>query len=242
VIAFRHCVRFYEVVVCPGRKMIGLAERAVTGGDALPEIPDPVDAQYRTAGDEDAVFVARCRRGDPDAFAVLVRRHQKRMLNIAYRMIGDYSEACDVVQEAFLSAWRGVGNFRGEARFSTWLCGIVLNHGRNHLRLKSVRSGRWGVSFDDPATAEEGGQIPSSLEESAIERLERRELEARVQEGIDSLDGEQREVLVLRDIQGYSYEEIGAMLKLPQGTVRSRLFRARSALKENLLRVWGDLR
>ena len=200
----------------------------------MPEIPDPEDAHCRTAGDEDAVFVARCRRKDPDAFAVLVGRHQKRMLNIAYRMIGDYGEACDVVQEAFLSAWRGIGNFRGEARFSTWLCGIVLNQARNHLKQRSVRSGRTGASFDDPD--------PPSREESAVERLERREMEARVQEGIGSLDGEQREVLVLRDIQGYSYEEIGAMLKLPQGTVRSRLFRARNALKENLLGVWGDLR
>jgi RNA polymerase sigma-70 factor (ECF subfamily) len=207
----------------------------------LPEMPDPVDAQCRTVEDEDADFVARCRRGDPDAFAVLVRRHQKRMLNIAYRMIGDYGEACDVVQEAFLSAWRGVGNFRGEARFSTWLCGIVLNHARNHLKYQSVRSRHGEASFDDPATSEERGQDPPSREESAVERLERRELEARVQAGIGSLDGEQREVLVLRDIQGYSYEEIGAMLRLPQGTVRSRLFRARSALKESLLRG-GDLR
>jgi RNA polymerase sigma-70 factor, ECF subfamily len=208
----------------------------------LPEIPDSMDVRDRTAGDEDADFVVRCRRGDPDAFAVLVRRHQKRMLNIAYRMIGDYSEACDVVQEAFLSAWRGFGKFRGEARFSTWLCSIVLNHARNHLKAGAARAGRGGVSFDDPATSDAGGPDPPSNEESAVERLERRELEARVQAGIGSLDGAQREVLVLRDIQGYSYEEIGAMLRLPQGTVRSRLFRARSALKESLLRVGGDLR
>jgi len=208
----------------------------------LLEIPDPEDAHCRTAGDEDAVFVARCRRKDPDAFAVLVGRHQKRMLNIAYRMIGDYGEACDVVQEAFLSAWRGIGNFRGEARFSTWLCGIVLNQARNHLRHRSAHSGREGASFDDPARSEEGSQDPPSHEESAVERLERRELEARVQEGIGSLENGQREVLVLRDIQGYSYEEIGVMLELPEGTVRSRLFRARNALKESLLKVWGDVR
>jgi RNA polymerase sigma-70 factor (ECF subfamily) len=164
------------------------------------------------------------------------------MLNIAYRMISDYGEACDVVQEAFLSAWQGIGDFRGEARFSTWLCGIVLNQARNHLRQRSVHSGREGASFDDPARSEEGSQDPPSHEESAVERLERRELEARVQEGIGSLESGQREVLVLRDIQGYSYEEIGVMLKLPEGTVRSRLFRARTALKESLLKVWGDLR
>ena len=147
----------------------------------MPEMPDPMDAQDRRTGDEDAVFVARCRHGDPDAFAVLVRRHQKRMLNIAYRMIGDYGEACDVIQEAFLSAWRGISHFRGEARFSTWLCGIVLNHARNHLKQRAARSGRTGASCDNPD--------PPSGEESAVERLERCELETRVQEGIGSLDG-----------------------------------------------------
>jgi RNA polymerase sigma-70 factor (ECF subfamily) len=87
----------------------------------LPETPDPVDAQNRTIADDDAGFVARCRQGETEAFSVLVRRHQKKMLNIAFRMIGDYDEACDVVQEAFLSAYRAIGKFRGDARFSTWL-------------------------------------------------------------------------------------------------------------------------
>ena len=210
----------------------------------MPENPDPVDAQNRTIGDDDAGFVARCRRGDTEAFAVLVRRHQKKMLNIAYRMIGDYDEACDVVQEAFLSAYRAIGKFRGDARFSTWLCGIVLNHSRSHMTQRAARSRREGASLDDPVKSKDGSFLnePRSQEESVVERIEKRELEAKVQECIGSLDGEQREVLVLRDIQGFSYEEIGVMLKLPQGTVKSRLFRARNALKDRLLRVFGDLK
>jgi RNA polymerase sigma-70 factor (ECF subfamily) len=209
----------------------------------LPERPEPAAAQNRTVEDDDAGPVARCRRGDAEAFALLVRRHQKRMLNIAYRMIGDYDEACDVVQEAFLSAWRAIGGFRGEARFSTWLCGIVLNQTRSHLSQRAVRFRREGAPL--PGVVKSAGGFianePCSSEESAVERIERREREAKVRECIGSLDGEQREVLVLRDIQGFSYEEIGAMLKLPEGTVKSRLFRARSALKEGLLRVLGDL-
>jgi len=210
----------------------------------LPENLDPVGAQNRTIGDDDAGFVVRCQRGETEAFSVLVRRHQKKMLNIAYRMIGDYDEACDVVQEAFLSAYRAIGKFRGDARFSTWLCGIVLNHSRSHIKRKTARSRHEAGSLDDPVKSEGGSFLnePRSQEESVVERLEKREREAKVQECIGSLDGEQREVLVLRDIQGFSYEEIGVMLKLPQGTVRSRLFRARNDLKDRLLRVLGDLR
>jgi len=209
----------------------------------LPERPEPVDAQSRTIGDDDAGFVARCQRGETDAFAFLVRRHQKKMLNIAYRMIGDYDEACDVVQEAFLSAWRAIGKFRGDARFSTWLCGIVLNHARSRLAQQAARSRGEGPSLDDPATSAEDRFLNETCcrEASVIEQIEKRERDAKVQECINALEGEQREVLVLRDIQGFSYEEIGAMLKLPAGTVKSRLFRARTVLKDGLLKVFGDL-
>jgi len=209
----------------------------------LPDNPEPVDAQNRTIADDDAGFVARCRRGDTEAFSVLVRRHQKKMLNIAYRMIGDYDESCDVVQEAFLSAYRAIGKFRGDARFSTWLCGIVLNHSRTHMTQKVARSRREAVSLDDPVKSEDGSILnePRCQEGSIAEQIEKRELEAKVQECIGFLDGEAREVLILRDIQGFSYEEIGVMLKLPEGTVKSRLFRARSALKDALVGVLGDL-
>jgi RNA polymerase sigma-70 factor (ECF subfamily) len=215
----------------------------MTGGDTLPENPYSVDAQNRTNADDDAAFVLRCRKGDTEAFAVLVRRHQKKMLNVAFRMIGDYEEACDVVQEAFLSAYRAIGKFRGDARFSTWLCGIVLNHARSHMTLKTARSRREAGSLDDPVKSKDGSFLnePHSQEGSIVERLEKRELEAKVQECIGLLDGEQREVLVLRDIQGFSYEEIGVMLKIPDGTVKSRLFRGRNALKDGLRRVLGDL-
>jgi RNA polymerase sigma-70 factor, ECF subfamily len=216
----------------------------MTGGNTLPETHIPGDAQNRAVGDDDAGFVARCRRGDTEAFAVLVRRHQKKMLNITYRMIGDYDDACDIVQEAFLAAFRAIGKFRGDARFSTWLCGIVLNHAKTHMAQKTKRVRREGVSLDDPMKPE-GGHLLNGLcspEESVVERIEKRERDSKVQECMGSLEGEQREVLVLRDIQGFSYEEIGVILKLPEGTVKSRLFRARNALKDSLLRVFGDLK
>jgi RNA polymerase sigma-70 factor, ECF subfamily len=221
----------------------GVAPHAMTGDNPLPDHPDPMDARNRIIADDDADFVARCRTGDTEAFAVLVRRHQKKMLNVAFRMIGDYDEACDVVQEAFLSAYRAIGKFRGDARFSTWLCGIVLNRSRSHLKQRAMRSRRELGSFDDPPESKAASFAEElySREESIVERIEKREMDEKVQACIGSLDGEQREVLVLRDIQGFSYEEIGDLLKLPEGTVKSRLFRARNALKEGLFRVLGDL-
>ncbi len=196
-----------------------------------------------SGSDDDAGLVSSAQTGDLLAFERLVTKHQKKMLNIAYRMIGDYDEACDVVQEAFLSAYRAIGKFRGDAQFSTWLCGIVLNHSRSHMAKKAARSRREAGSLDDPVKSENGSfqDESRSQEGSIVEQIEKRELEAKVQECIGLLDGEAREVLVLRDIQGFSYEEIGVMLKLPEGTVKSRLFRARNALKEGLFRVLGDL-
>jgi RNA polymerase sigma-70 factor, ECF subfamily len=216
----------------------------MTGGNDLPEKTDPVAEPNRVTGDDDAGFVARCRGGDTEAFAILVRRHQKRMINIAYRMVGDYDEACDVVQESFLCAYRAIGKFRGDARFATWLYGIVLNQARSDLRQRAVRSRRERASLDDPVQSDDERLLSElrSQEESAVERIEKRERDAKVQECLGSLEGEQREVLVLRDIQGFSYEEIGVMLKLPEGTVKSRLFRARGALKDGLIRAFGDLK
>jgi len=207
------------------------------GETALPEITEPVDGQERPV-DDDAVFVARCQQGQTEEFAILVRRHQKKMLNTAFRMIGDYDEACDVVQEAFLAAYRAIGKFRGDSRFSTWLSGIVMNKARDHLSQKLARNRR-EEPLDGAPSRTEG--MPFEGSDPADTQLEKKERDARIQKCIDCLDGEHKEMLILRDIQAYSYEEIGTMLKLPPGTVRSRLFRARTALKESMQRLLGDL-
>lgn len=195
------------------------------------------------ARDDDAGCVVRCQKGDMNAFEVLVERHQKRMINAAYRLIGDYQEACDVVQEAFISAYRSIGGFRLEAKFSTWMTTIVLNHARNRLQQRSARDCRECRSLDEAMEKKDGRAVrePRSDAESGDEMLERKHREARVQECIGALDGEQKEVLVLRDIQGFSYEEIGGMLKVPDGTVKSRLFRARLAMKDCLSDLLGEM-
>ena len=193
--------------------------------------------------DDDNHYVALCQGGDTNAFQVLVERYQKKMLNTAYRITGDYEEACETVQEAFLSAFKAIKKFRGEAAFSTWLTGITMNHARNRLKKIRSHSHHEGVSIDDPIGTETG-QIfydHPSQEEPIIEQLEKKELQAKVQECIGTLDDEFREVLVLRDMQEFSYDEIHAILNIPEGTIKSRLFRAREALKNCLKKVIGDL-
>jgi RNA polymerase sigma-70 factor (ECF subfamily) len=193
--------------------------------------------------EEDFKLVSAAQAGEVDAFEKLVRKHQKRMLNIAYRIIGNYDDACETVQETFLSAYRSIKSFRKEAAFSTWLCGICLNQARNRLKKTRSRARHEVQPTDDPLDTEEGAFARETTSDcpSVIEQMERKELQERVQECMNRLEDEYREVLVLRDIQGFSYEEISDILKVPDGTVKSRLFRARDALKNSLKKALGDL-
>ncbi|HTP05995.1 MAG TPA: sigma-70 family RNA polymerase sigma factor [Nitrospirota bacterium] len=193
--------------------------------------------------DDDAGLVARSRQGDLDAFEELVLKHQKRMLNIAYRLIGDYDEACEVVQDAFVSAHRNVRTFRGDSKFTTWLTAITVNLSKNRLKQLKSRQGHEAYSLDDPVETSDGEMTidPPSKAPSVLDRLEKRDVQSRVQGCIKALDPDFREVLVLRDLQDLSYEEIGNLLNLQGGTVKSRLFRAREMVKDCLKRVMGEL-
>jgi len=188
--------------------------------------------------DEDYEIILSCRRGDDEAFGVLVERHQKKMLNMALRMTGDYDEACEIVQEAFLAAYRAIRKFRGEAKFSTWLYGIVVNVSKTRMKQTAQRRQKT-VSIDDPADGP--GECLAGRESSALEALEKKEIQAKVQDCINTLDEEHREVLVLRDIQGFSYDEIADILNVPEGTIKSRLFRARDAMKNCLKKNLWEL-
>ena len=202
-----------------------------------------IDNKKLMTADEDIEYVVLCQKGDTEAFDVLVERHQKKMLNTAYRMMGDYDEACDVTQEAFLAAYKSIKKFKTEAKFSTWLYRIVVNQSKNRLKQLRNIAQRESVSIDDSGEIKiEGAWCQSSANDANPgAQMEKREREAQVQKCITSLDGEYREVLILRDIQGLSYEEIKDILQIPDGTVKSRLSRARNALKDCLVKVIGDL-
>ncbi len=193
--------------------------------------------------DEDHECVSLCKKGDLDAFEMLVRKHQKKMLNIAYRMLGNYEDACEIVQDAFVSAYKAIKKFEEKARFSTWIYAIVMNLSKNRLKQLKTQLHHEQFSMDDPILTDDGNiRIePASNEPSVLERLEKRDIQQKVQECINALDNEFKEVLVLRDIQGFSYNEISDMLKIAEGTVKSRLFRARDAVKDCLKKFIGDL-
>ncbi len=186
-------------------------------------------------------LVAAFRSGDESAFECLVRRHQKVMLNLAYRVVGNYDEACEVTQDAFVAAYKGIATFRGEARFSTWLTTITLNQARNAVTRMAARRRHEAYSLDSRhGTGEEDlHQDPPSTAPSALELMESQAIRQRIEKCIASLPLDFREVLVLRELQDHSYEEIALLLKMREGTVKSRLFRARESIKDCLKRVVG---
>ncbi|HXX54275.1 MAG TPA: sigma-70 family RNA polymerase sigma factor [Thermodesulfovibrionales bacterium] len=200
--------------------------------------------EYGRGGtDEDGETVSRCKRGDLDAYQALVEKYQKMMLNISYRMVGSYEDACEIVQDSFVSAYRGIKGFEGKARFSTWLYAIVVNLSKNRIKQLKNLGHHEGLSMDRRVLGEDDG-LPldiASDDPPADERIERKELQQRVWGCIKALDEEYRAVIVLRDIQGFSYEEMSGTLKVPEGTVKSRLSRAREALKDCLKKVLGQL-
>lgn len=182
----------------------------------------------------EVVLIERCRKGDLAAFDELVGMYEKKAYNLAYRMTGNHEDASDVAQEAFLRVFNSLGDFRGDASFSTWLYRIVSNVCWDELRR---RRRHFAASLDEPVATEEGGYVRQVMDHSPgpEESLERKELQAVVQEGINELSPDHRFAVILRDIKGLSYEEIADILDCSLGTVKSRLNRARNALKEKLL-------
>jgi len=206
-------------------------------------LSNPIGSRLQDNPDPDAGLVAAVQQGDLNAFESLVTKHQKRMLNIAFRLIDDHDEACEVVQDAFVSAYRHIRTFRGEAKFTTWLTTITVNLSKNRLKQVRSRKVREAYSLDAPVRTDEGelAMDAPSPEPSILDRMEKQDIRTRVQDCIRSLDSDFREVLVLRDMQEFSYDEIGDMLKVVPGTVKSRLFRAREMVKECLKQLMGEL-
>ena len=174
----------------------------------------------------DAECVRKLQRGETDAFETLIRRHQKTIFNLVYRMLGDYDEAAEISQEAFLSAYRAIGNFRGDANFSTWLYRIALNHATTRRKSLNIRQQR-SVPIENTEPASDPHPGPA-------ESMEKKEIRQRVQQALNRLDREDAAVILLRDLQDVPYEEVARVLDIPIGTVKSRLHRARQALKSEL--------
>jgi RNA polymerase sigma-70 factor (ECF subfamily) len=187
----------------------------------------------RDAQMDDLRCVADTRKGRTEAFGEIVRRHQDRLFNTIYRLMGDYQEAKDLTQQAFLKAYMSLERFRGSSSFYTWLYRIGVNVALDARKKRARSPDLIGDSLAAGAD-DDGRGGPSSAADDPAESALSREREAAVTKAIASLDELHRGVLVLRDIEGMDYDEIADVLSCPRGTVKSRLHRARLVLREKL--------
>ena len=181
-------------------------------------------------------LIRRCQEGDRDAFNEIVRNYQRRLLNLAYQILGSYAEALDLTQEAFIKAYLSIKKFRQDSSCYTWLYRITVNLCKNQLKHRIRRGYYKKRSLDEPLELDDG----PVEREFAVDRpdpgeaLINKERDHLIRAAIDSLDEDQRLVVVLRDREMMSYEEIAKILNCQVGTVKSRLHRARQILKEKL--------
>ncbi len=181
---------------------------------------------------EDAELVVRVQRGERAAFDVLVLRYQQKVMNLVLRYVRDRSEAEDVTQEAFLKAYRALPTFRGESAFYTWLYRIAINTAKNSL----VANKRRSLDYELDALEGSSHGLPEALrDQETPERLAlSEEIRGTVSAAMAALPADLRTAIVLREIDGLSYEEIASTMDCPVGTVRSRIFRARDAIDRQL--------
>ena len=193
--------------------------RAAVDRGGLRALPDP-----------DGELVERWQKGDASAFEALVRRHERRIFRMLLHMLGSREEAEDVTQEAFLSLHRHGHRFRREARFSTFLYRVAANAALNRRRTLGRSRGRVQELKTRQAAGDDLPAMPRNPEDAAVGS----EARGRVQEALQSLPTDLRAAVVLYDIEGQSYQDIARTLGIPEGTVKSRIHRARSALRDRL--------
>lgn len=186
---------------------------------------------------EDAVLVRQVQAGEVHAFTELVRKYQDRVYNACRRICGDAEDAADMTQEAFMRAFESLEDFRGKSAFFTWIFRIAVNLAISHRRKARTRS---TVSLDDagPRDADDAAGlariVPDVAAPNPADAVPRAEMHAEVARALGALEPDHRAVLVLRDVEGLDYQEIADVLELPVGTVKSRIYRARLALRARL--------
>lgn len=181
---------------------------------------------------DDKHILARARRGELDAFEELVRQYEKRVYAVALRSSGSPEDAADITQEVFLRAWRSIESFRGDSGFSTWLFRITMNLCVDHARHKHAQPQTQPLVVGEE-DAERPIPDPAPTPE---EHLENSELGRELAAALEEVSEEHRRIVLLRDVSGLSYTEIAEVLEISEGTVKSRLSRARIALRTILLR------
>lgn len=182
----------------------------------------------------DLALAEKARRGDDEAFETIVNRYSRLIYNIALRSADSPEDAADITQETFLKAWRSLSSFRGDCALSTWLCRIALNCSCDHARA-SKRHFTLSLTVPEEEDGKEWDLPETNVQALPEEEIARREEIDAVRQAIAALPEEQRIIVTMRDITGLSYAEIADTLDLEMGTVKSRLNRARAAIKNFLL-------
>ena len=182
--------------------------------------------------EEESAIIAKVLDGDADAFEPLVVAHQSFVYNIALKMLSNPDDAFDISQEAFIKAYRSLKDFKGESSFSSWLYRITANMCLDFMRRNKKRKAASIVYLDDEDDSKEL-ELPDTRFDPVTE-LERKELRGAINDALNLLPEDQRSILLLRELNGMSYAEISEALKLEQGTVKSRLSRARARLAKIL--------
>lgn len=194
--------------------------------------PDPA-----TITDPDRDLVTRCQKKQPAAFEELVRRYQDRVYNLCFRFLREREVAEEIAQDVFVAVYKHIEGFKGDSKFSTWLFRVVANHCHNKSKYLRRRKHKQQDSLDAPIGGEEGElrrELPDDPDRSPEELATRRGLNEMIQAAIAELDEDHRVIVLLRDVEDMSYEEIGEVLGLAEGTVKSRLHRARNELRARL--------
>jgi RNA polymerase sigma-70 factor (ECF subfamily) len=187
-------------------------------------------------GAQEALFVLRLQANEDAAYDELVRTYHASMFHVAYRMLGDSADASDAVQDIFLKVFRNIQGFRGDCALKTWIYRIALSEILNRLRWWRRRFRSATVSLDEPpADNRQPIQLVDS-QPSPLQALETKEQDQAIQQALNRLSGEHRSILILRDIEGFSYSEISDVLGVSIGTVKSRLARARADMRKSLMR------
>lgn len=239
-----------EGVLSPGQslEMLPMPERSrsakinppVADAPLRPCERDDIETSAKGVGENeiDRMLVERARKGERAAFDVLVRKYQHRILHTILRYIPDPSDAEDVAQETFLRAYRALDGFRGESSFSTWLFRIAVNAAKNWLVAQGRRPPGEDLALEDAERVESAHRL---RDQATPEReLMRQEIERLVYDTVERLPEELRRALILREVDGLSYEEIAKAMNCPIGTVRSRIFRAREAIEVKLRELLSD--
>ena len=184
------------------------------------------------ARETDQQLVERAQKGDNQAFDLLVRKYQHKIIGLIGRYVHDHAEVQDVAQEAFIKAYRALGKFRAESAFYTWMYRIAINTAKNHLVSRGRRPPGSDLDIVDAEIVDRSGRLADS--ETPEAAMARDQLEAAVFEAIDNLPDALRTAITLRELEGLSYEDIANIMQCPVGTVRSRIFRAREAVDQHI--------